>query len=122
MTTETKPLSCIVIKDLGRYNFASNEKQWNVQVLMPDGKWLSEKWNEDDEPAIEGEPPSEVIAMIEARIKSYWICTRREETLARIESFRHMFPQMDDAWARKQIESLEWRISSLRDYLIEEEE
>lgn len=122
MSTESKPLTCVITKNLGRYNFASDEKQWCVQVLMPDGKWISETWDEGDEPAIEGEPPSEVIEIMVARLKSYWISTRRDETLARIDSFRPMFPHMDDVWARKQIESLERRILSLRHHLIEEGE
>ena len=117
---EVKPLKCWVAKNLGRYNFASNDKDWCVQVLMPDGKVLSETWPEDDEPDTDGIPPSEVVEMIAARLKSYWICTRREETMAKIEAARPMFEQMNDAWARAQITYLQRQIDSLKSYLIEE--
>jgi hypothetical protein len=119
---EVKPLRCYITKNLGAYNWANTqEKQWSVQVLMPDGKMLSEMWPEDEEPDTDGLPPSEVIELIVTRTKSYWVSTRRGETLARIEQFRPMFAQMDDAWAREQIKSLERRITSLRHYLITDE-
>jgi hypothetical protein len=120
MTTETKPLACSITKNLGTYNLASTGKQWCVQVLMPDGKWISETWDQDDEPATEGEPPSVVIELIVERLNSYLFSSRRTETLARVDSFRPMFPQMDDAWARSQIAGLERRIRALQCHLIEE--
>jgi hypothetical protein len=119
-TAEVKPLKCWVTKNLGRYNFASNDKDWCVQVLMPDGKVLSETWPEGDEPDTDGVPPSEVIELIIVRLKSYWISTQRDKTMARIEAARPMFEQMDDAWARAQINSLQRQIDSLKSYLIED--
>ncbi|MBJ9709848.1 hypothetical protein [Burkholderia gladioli] len=112
-------LKCLITKSLGRYNFASTEKEWCVQVLLPDGKWISEHWPENDEPCIEGEPPSEVLRMIVERLNSYWICTRREENLARIDAVRPMFGAMDDAWARQQIESHQRQIELLKNHLQE---
>ncbi|CAB3905672.1 hypothetical protein LMG2828_04735 [Achromobacter piechaudii] len=113
----------IITKTLGRYNFANTaEKQWCVQMHMPDKTMLSEKWDEDDEPDIEGVPPSQVLDMIEERLKSYWICTRREETLARIAAYREQADQLDDAWARRQIASYERMVDSLKSYLITESE
>lgn len=111
----------IIAKTLGRYNFANTaEKQWCVTMYMPDGKQLSEKWDEDDEPDIDGVPPSQVLDMIEERLKSYWICTRREETLARIAAYREQADQLDDAWARRQIASYERMVDALKPYLITE--
>jgi hypothetical protein len=121
-TAASKPLRCWVTKNLGRYNFAGTEKEWCVQVLMPDGKYISEMWPQDEEPDTDDVPPSEVIGLIEARVKSYWIYTRREEKLAQIESARPMFAQMDDVWARAQIKSLQRRIDGLSGYLIEGDE
>lgn len=118
-TTEVAPIKCWVTKDLGRYNFASNDKDWCVQILMPDGKVISETWPQDDEPDTDGVPPSEVIELIVARLNSYWISTRRDETLARIEAARPMFERMDDAWARVHINALQRKIDSLKPYLIE---
>lgn len=115
-----KPIKGIVTKNLGRYNLCSNEKQWCVQVLMPDGKWLSETWDESDEPHVDGLPPSEVIDLIVDRINSYWISGRRKEQLEMVEKHRESFDKMDDAWARSQIASLERRIESLKSYVMEE--
>lgn len=110
-----------ITKTLGRYNFANTaEKQWCVQMRMPDGKGLSETWPEDEEPDIDGVPPSQVLDMIEERLKSYWISTRREETLARIAAYREQAEQLDDAWARRQIEAHDRRIADLKPYLITE--
>jgi hypothetical protein len=118
-TVENKPLCCWITKNLGRYNFASNAKDWCVQVMMPDGKVMSETWPEDQEPETEGVPPSEVIEMMVVRLKSYWLSTRREETLARVEEFRPQFPAMDAAWARAQIAMHERQIKTFSQYLID---
>ena len=118
-TVAKKSLHCWVTKNLGRYNFASNEKDWCVQVMFPDGRVMSETWPEDREPETEGVPPSEVIEMMVVRLKSYWLSTRREETLARVEEFRPQFPAMDDAWARAQIAMHERQIKTFSQYLID---
>lgn len=110
-----------ITKTLGRYNFANTaEKQWCVDMRMPDGKGLSEKWPEDEEPDIDGVPPSQVLDMIEERLKSYWIATGRDEKLARIAAYREQSEQLDDAWARRQIASYERRIRELENHLAEE--
>ncbi|MGE8691495.1 MAG: hypothetical protein ACN6PJ_30410 [Achromobacter sp.] len=110
-----------ITKTLGRYNFANTaEKQWCVQMRMPDGKGLSETWPEDEEPDIDGVPPSQVLDLIEERLKSYWISTRRDETLARIAAYREQSEQLDDAWARLHIAAYERKIRSLENYLITE--
>jgi hypothetical protein len=110
-----------ITKTLGRYNFANTaEKQWCVQMIMPDGKGLSETWPEEEEPDIDGVPPSQVLDLIEERLKSYWISTRREETLARIAAYREKSEELDDAWARRLIASLERKIRELEIYLAEE--
>lgn len=118
--SESKEIKCAVTKNLGRYNICANDKQWCIQVLLPNGKWLSETWPEEDEPHINGVPPSAVVEMIEDRVKSYWISSRRKEQLEQVEGARPMFDQMDDAWARARIKALEHEISHLRAHLIEE--
>lgn len=109
-----------ITKTLGRYNLASNDKQWCVRMRMPDGKGISEVWPEDEEPDIEGLPPSQVLDLIEERLKAYWFHSSREETLARIAVYREQSEQLDDAWARSLIASLERQIKSLEVYLAEE--
>ncbi|PVE25397.1 hypothetical protein DC522_05730 [Microvirga sp. KLBC 81] len=112
----------MIIKQLGRYNFAGSDKEWSVQIRLPDGKWLSEMWPEDKEPDIEGLPPSEVIELIATRLEEWWICTGREEKRERIAYARSVAAQMDHDWASAEIARLEKRIASLRDHLIEQPE
>ncbi len=110
-----------IIKTLAAYNILDpSEKQWCVQMFMPDKSALSEKWPENDEPDIDGIPPSKVLDMIEERLQSYWIYTGREEKLARIAAYREQAEQLDDAWARLQIASYERMVDSLKPYLITE--
>ncbi|KCB52854.1 hypothetical protein ACLQ9J_04285 [Bordetella hinzii] len=109
-----------ITKTLGRYNWASNDKLWCVQMRMPDGKGLSETWPEDEEPDIEGLPPSQVLDLIEERLKAYLFHSGRDEMLARIAAYREQAEQLDDAWARLQIASYERMVDSLKPYLITE--
>lgn len=113
--------SSMVGKSLGKYDFCSNDKQWCVSVKAPDGKWISETWDEDNEPDIEGLAPSEVIDLIEERLKSYWICTSREEKLARIAGFREVAEQQDHNWAQEQISFHQREIDNLSRYLAKED-
>ncbi|MNL58554.1 hypothetical protein D3C87_1822000 [compost metagenome] len=58
--------------------------------------------------------------MIEERLKSYWLVTGRGEKLARIAAYREQSEQLDDAWARRLIDSLQRQIIRLENYLAEE--
>jgi hypothetical protein len=118
VVTETK-IKCQVTKNLGRYNWAGTEKEWFVQVLLPDSKWLSASWPEDDEPEIDGVPPSRVIEMIEARERSYWINTALQGKLDLIADATPFLERMDDAWAKSRIATLERQIASLRADIVE---
>lgn len=111
-----------VYKTLGRFNVLSSDKQWQVQMRMPDGKFLSELWPEDEEPDIDGVSPSKILDLIEDRLKWYLFKSRRDETLARIAAYREQAEQLDDAWARRQIANYERLIAGLRGYLIDAEE
>jgi len=111
-----------VYKTLSRFNFASSEKQWQVQMRMPDGKFLSELWPHDEEPDIDGVPPSKILGLIEERLNAYLFKSGRDETLARIAAYREQAEQLDDAWARHQIAAHERVITDLRAYVLDTED
>jgi hypothetical protein len=100
-------------KELGRYDFASNKKDWRVKLVTPFGNF-SQTWSEDDEPEIDDLLPSEVLDLLEKRLKSWWISTGREADLARIAAIREHRREIDIAWLERQIESAEKRAASLR--------
>lgn len=103
-------------KNLGRYNLASNEKDWSVQVKLPDGapaKWIGESWPEDEEPYIEDEPPSVVIEMIAERLESHWLSTSREEKRKTINWCRENYETLDAKWAEREIRMTQGQIERL---------
>ena len=117
--------SVSIFKNLGRYNLASNEKSWCVEIVAmfaDENIAVSETWDADDEPDTYGLPPSEVLELISSRVESYWISTARDKQRKKINSLREHSGRLDDAWARGMIESLNKRIKSLRQYLLDEQE
>jgi len=102
-----------VTKNYGRYNLASNEKEWCVQVLLPNGKWLSEHFTE--EPSVDDSTaPSDAVEVISERLESYWISTSREEKRTVIEYARSMAAEMDKTWAENRIKRFQNEIDRLR--------
>lgn len=125
MTTtaqELKPLHVHVSSNVGQYYITSNEKQCCITVRTNRGLAVSELWPVDKAPDVDGVPPSEVIDLIAARSKSYWISTGREKTLAEIEKMKEISAEMDSAWAKDHIARLDREIKSYRQYIIEDEE
>jgi len=95
-------------KQLGRYNWAGTEKNWNVS-LSTDFGTVSEMWDADDEPEIDDLLPSEVLDIIEARCRYWWISTERDEKLERIAAIRAHKNEIDMAWLEKQAQIMEKR-------------
>jgi len=112
-------LSAVSYKEHGRYYVTSDDKQWCVTVRSTTGKVVSALF--DEEPEIDGEPPSEVVRMIKSRIKEFLFISDREKKLAAIQWFEDNEKQIDSGWARKSIESLQKRIHDLQVYILEEE-
>lgn len=113
-------MNVYITKSLGRYNFCSNDKQWCVTIRLPEcapKQAISETWPEDEEPDTEGQPPSVVIEIIAERLESYWISTGRDEQRKVIEWARQNATILDDAWAKRKIESLQRQINELQEYL-----
>lgn len=111
----TKPFAHIS-KDLGRYNWASTEKDWQVALRTHVGV-ISQKWPENEEPNIDGLLPTEVLDLIEERLDSYWISTGRERDKAVIATVRESGKEIDAAWLRSKIESHERKLKELRSAL-----
>lgn len=105
-------------KTKGRYNICSNEIQWCVHLVAGDIR-VSETWDEDDEPYIDNEMPSEVAERMRERLESYWIATRREENLKKYDAIRENAEQIDSEWAKGKIESLQKEIARLQRYVME---
>lgn len=101
--------------ELGRYNWASTEEEWCLSLQTPYGS-VSERFPKDDKP--EADPdwtaPSEVLDLIEARLDSYWISTRRAETKAKIAEIRERSNEIDAAWLDQKIRQAENRLHALR--------
>ena len=110
-------------KRLGRYNLCSTEKEWLVSIQFPSGSLfqrIRETWAEEDEPDIDGLPPSEVIELISERVESHLISSSRKEERKIIGWVRENAERLDAQWAqdeiaqkRKCIERLHSEIKSL---------
>ena len=101
--------------ELGRYNWASTEDVWCLTLRTPYGQ-VSETFPRHDRPDVDPEwtTPSEVLDLIEARLDSYWISTRRAETKATIAEIRRHSNEIDAAWLDQQIKQAEDRLHILR--------
>ena len=101
-------------KHLGRYNFASNDKDWMVAVSI-DGKSISATWPDDSEPDTENESATGVIQMILDRVNSYWISTDRDRIRALADEWLTNGIAVDAAWAEGRILQLQRQSARLYD-------
>lgn len=101
--------------ELGRYNWASTEDVWCLTLSTPYGQ-VSETFPKDDKPDVDPDwtTPSEVLDLIEARLDSYWISTRRAETKAKIAEIRKHSNEIDAAWLDQKIKQAEDKLHILR--------
>jgi hypothetical protein len=106
-------------KRLGRYNLCSYEKQWMVEISgLPEecpARRISEHWNEEDEPEIDGLPPSEVVELMEDQMGSYLFYSARAPKMEVIQWIKAHRDAIDAAWAKREIKNLERRITRLQD-------
>lgn len=105
-------------KTTGRYNLSSDEKSDCISITgLPDdapASGISECWGEGDSPDIEGLRLSEVAALMRKRLKSYWISTRRQESLAVYDWIAEHANAIDLAWLKSQEDELERNLRSIR--------
>lgn len=101
--------------ELGRYNWSSEEDVWCLTLSTPYGV-VSETFPREDRPDVDPEwtTPSEVLDLIEARLDSYWISTRRAERKATISEIRRHANEIDAAWLDHKIKWAEDKLHTLR--------
>lgn len=114
-------MSVYIYKNLGRYNLAANTKEWQVYVRTDFGT-VSELWDENDEPDIEGMLPSEVLDLIEERVRSYWLNTARESKLQTITDIRVNMKAVDREYLVTQIAHVSRQLKGLADQLADMDE
>ena len=107
-----------IFKSKGRFNMCSNEEQWQAGITgLPEDaphKGICQTWDIDDEPYIEGEPPSEVIEIISERVESYWISTSRKKDRETIQWIRDNIDRLNALWAKDEIEKREKRVKQIQ--------
>jgi hypothetical protein len=121
----------MISKHKGRYDLCSTEEKWCVSVRLPPGapkEAISQTWDLEDEPDIDGLPPSDVVELISERLESFLVNTRREEDRKVIEWVRENAEPLDALWAgseierlKRQIEAEEREIKRLEQYTAETE-
>ena len=101
--------------ELGQYNWAKTEDVWCLTLRTPYGQ-VSETFPKADKPEVDPEwtTPSEVLDLIEARLDSYWISTRRAETKEKIAEIRQHSNEIDAAWLDQKIKQAEDKFHFLR--------
>jgi hypothetical protein len=119
-------------KNLGRYNLCSADKSWSLHLNLPKdapARGLSQLFDEDQEPQIEGCVPSEIVEMISERLESYLFSTDRPEKRKVIEWCRANADRLNSEWAKSEIERckakierLQREMSGLADYILPEEQ
>lgn len=95
-------MSATFDKNFGRYNFAGTEKSYCVSLHTPYGN-VSQTWPADDEPDISGCLPSDVLDLIEARLKSYLYSSHREKDGATIAAIREHANELDVLYVQNRI-------------------
>lgn len=83
----------------GRFYLGRSDVQQQVVLYTPFGN-VSELWDEGDVEYDRDMEPAEVLDLIESRLNAYWICTGREEKLAKIATIRANLTAVTRDWAQ----------------------
>ena len=89
-------------KNFGRYNFAGTEKSYCVTMHTPYGN-ISTTWPADEEPEISGCLPSDVLDLIETRLKSFLYSSHRDKDAATIAAIREHANELDVLYVKNRI-------------------
>lgn len=100
---------------LGQYNWAGTDEQWCLDLQTPYG-YVSEMFPKEAMPDVDPNwtTPSEVLDLIEERLDSYWVSTKRAETKAKIAEIRKHSAEIDAAWLDQKIKQAEDHLHFLR--------
>ena len=95
-------------KALGCYNLVRpRESSWSVSLSVEGVGGTSQGWPEDDEPDVDGLPPSEVVDLLEGREARLLLNSSRERDRAFFASVRERAESIDAAWAAQEAERME---------------
>ena len=83
----------------GRYNLLSDDKQWQLCLRTPFGN-ISETF--DYEP-VYGDGVEDVLAVIEARVESYWMSSSRAENREKIAAIKANLPACELLYAQRRL-------------------
>jgi len=98
----------------GSYNWAKpTEKQWQLSLWTPTGRF-SQTFPDDEKPELSGALPSDVLDMLEERVKSFWIYTGREEDLKKCALIRERMAEFDEAWLRSEMNAAQTRFEEAK--------
>lgn len=104
--------------DCGSYNFADpREKRWQLHIALYDFgdtvRGVGVTFPEDEEPNVDGLPPSEVVELIAAKLSKLWLNTSRERDNAVVAFIRDNAAWVDRVWATQEIERNQQKIARL---------
>jgi hypothetical protein len=120
-----------IVKYLGNFNWCDRtDKDWQVSIILPNGEIISMLWAEENEPDIDGMPPSEVVELMKKRSDELWIYTGRDELNRKAAWVAEHAAEIDRDWALSQIDGLTKRIEHMsaeieilrKSYVCQEEE
>ncbi|WP_425070681.1 hypothetical protein [Sagittula sp. S175] len=97
---------------LGRYNLASDEKQWQLSLRTPFGN-VSEFFPEGEKP--EADTVEDALDLISARLESYFYTSRREEGRAKISAIRENLTACELILIDRKIDAAREQLKRLED-------
>lgn len=118
MDTEKK-LHAVFSKTLGSYNWANpSAKQWQLAICTTLGS-LSVLFDEDAEPEIDDFLPTDILDLIERRIKAYLLYTRRDEELQKIATMRAHGNELNKAWLQTRVDAARRELTKYERWMAE---
>lgn len=100
-----------IIKNLSKYNLLNpNEKQWLVELRnLPEGcphRAISQTWDKDDEPDIDGLFPNQIAFLILDRSNQLWLDTSRKEIQEVVDWINDNEAEVNVPWIKSEIDRL----------------
>lgn len=109
-----------IYSERGHYDLMHpGDEAWQLKLCV----WFDEGYTAICErfPAGEEEPdwyfPTDALDLIEERLESYWLSTKREMNRKKIAALRENLPQIEQVYARQKIAQLEKELVDWRDHL-----
>ena len=105
-------------KSLGRYNLYSNDKEWSLSLRYGD-LYISERFDEDEEPDTDGVMPSDILWEIKEKKSKYLYSSSAQKDNEIIQKLEEVSKEMDIQFINQKIK---YHTSEVNDYqkLLEE--